>query len=195
MEKPAKMLVIRNITFIVEFEKVKNEGKYQELLTATMSHEMLTPLNSIINLSTFVEQKLSKLSEGKEARRTLRQSDNKGSEIAQSLQFVHIIRSSANILQYLIKDLIDLMNIKLNKFTSVVQPFSPLEACEDVLHCFEVQANEKNLYLRKHIHRESADRLAKVVSDKQRYQQILLNIIQNGVKFTYKGGIDIFLDY
>jgi len=58
-----------------------------------------------------------------------------------------------------------------------------------------VQANEKNLYLRKHIHRENAERLNKVVSDKQRYQQILLNIIQNGVKFTYKGGIDIFLDY
>ena len=28
MNKPAKMLVIRNITFIIEFEKVKNEGRY-----------------------------------------------------------------------------------------------------------------------------------------------------------------------
>lgn len=54
-EKPAKMLVIRNITFIIEYEKVKNENRYQELLTATMSHEMLTPLNSIINLSLYVE--------------------------------------------------------------------------------------------------------------------------------------------
>ena len=66
MERPAVMLVIRNITFIVEFEKVKNEGKYQELLTATMSHEMLTPLNSIINLSNFVEKKLTKIKSSKE---------------------------------------------------------------------------------------------------------------------------------
>lgn len=49
------MLVIRNITFIIEYEKIKNENMYQELMTATISHEMLTPLNSIINLSVFVE--------------------------------------------------------------------------------------------------------------------------------------------
>jgi len=35
-----------------------------------MSHEMLTPLNSIINVSTFVEQKLSKLNDAKRARRS-----------------------------------------------------------------------------------------------------------------------------
>jgi signal transduction histidine kinase len=49
------MIVIRNISVIIEFEKVKNENKYQELLTATMSHEMLTPLNSIINLAIYIE--------------------------------------------------------------------------------------------------------------------------------------------
>ena len=52
------MIVIRNISVIIEFEKVKNENKYQELLTATMSHEMLTPLNLIINLAMYIEQKL-----------------------------------------------------------------------------------------------------------------------------------------
>ena len=53
------MIVIRDISLIIEFEKEKNENKYQELLTATMSHEMLTPLNSIINLSMYLEQRLS----------------------------------------------------------------------------------------------------------------------------------------
>ncbi len=52
------MIVIRDISLIIEFEKEKNENKYQELLTATMSHEMLTPLNSIINLSMYLEQRL-----------------------------------------------------------------------------------------------------------------------------------------
>lgn len=54
------MLLIRNITHIIKYEKQKNEGLYQELLTGTMSHEMLTPLNTIINLSSFVEMKLQK---------------------------------------------------------------------------------------------------------------------------------------
>ena len=52
------MIVIRNISVIVEFEQVKSENKYQELLTATMSHEMLTPLNSIINLAVYLEGKI-----------------------------------------------------------------------------------------------------------------------------------------
>ena len=52
------MIVIRNISLIVEFEQVKSENKYQELLTATMSHEMLTPLNSIINLSIYLEDRI-----------------------------------------------------------------------------------------------------------------------------------------
>ena len=59
LQQTAKMIVIRDISLIIEFEKEKNENKYQELLTATMSHEMLTPLNSIINLSIYLEQKLS----------------------------------------------------------------------------------------------------------------------------------------
>lgn len=33
------------------------------------------------------------------------------------------------------------------------------------------------------------------MSDKQRYQQILLNIIQNGIKFTYQGGVEVVLDF
>lgn len=49
-ERPATLLLIRNITHIVNYEKAKNVEKYQELLTGTMSHEMLTPLNAILNL-------------------------------------------------------------------------------------------------------------------------------------------------
>ncbi len=37
-------------------------------------------------------------------------------DMKQSLNFLHIIKSSANILQYLVKDLIDLMNIRLDRF-------------------------------------------------------------------------------
>jgi signal transduction histidine kinase len=57
------MLLIRNITHIIKYEKQKNEGKYQELLTGTMSHEMLTPLNTIINLSNIVDLKLHRVSD------------------------------------------------------------------------------------------------------------------------------------
>ncbi len=44
------MLVIKNITQLVKYEKVKIENHFYELITATVSHEMRTPLNAIISL-------------------------------------------------------------------------------------------------------------------------------------------------
>ena len=100
-QQPAKMIVIRDISLIIDFEKEKNENKYQELLTATMSHEMLTPLNSIINLSVYIEQKLSKRQQRDELN-TVSDGSKGGStdkvDIKQSLGYIHIIKSSANIL-------------------------------------------------------------------------------------------------
>lgn len=58
--KTAIMVSISNITPIMNYERSKSENKYQQLLTATMSHEMLTPLNSIIHLTDFVEGEIVK---------------------------------------------------------------------------------------------------------------------------------------
>ena len=41
-------------------ERIRNYNKYLELLTNTVSHEMLTPLNSIINLSRMINEKIEK---------------------------------------------------------------------------------------------------------------------------------------
>lgn len=52
------MLLIKNISHIISAEKDKNVRKYTEMLTATISHEMMTPLNAIIGMATIVIQKL-----------------------------------------------------------------------------------------------------------------------------------------
>ncbi len=52
-----QLIIIKNISSIIDFEKQKNESKYQQLLLASVSHEMLTPLNAIINLSGIMKRK------------------------------------------------------------------------------------------------------------------------------------------
>ena len=104
-------------------------------------------------------------------------SSSEKADMKQSLNYLHIIKSSANILQYLIKDLIDLMNIRLDRFVQVTQLFSPITACNEVLQYFEVQSKEKGLYLRRTINSEARSKIFKIFGDKNRYQQILLNII------------------
>jgi signal transduction histidine kinase len=44
------MIIIKNITELVRYQQTERENKMYELFTATVSHEMRTPLNSIIGL-------------------------------------------------------------------------------------------------------------------------------------------------
>ena len=46
----AKIILVKSLTEITKYEKIKVENKFYEMLTATVSHEMRTPLNSIITL-------------------------------------------------------------------------------------------------------------------------------------------------
>jgi signal transduction histidine kinase len=44
------MIIMKNITELVKYQQTDRENKMYELFTATVSHEMRTPLNSIISL-------------------------------------------------------------------------------------------------------------------------------------------------
>jgi signal transduction histidine kinase len=53
------MVLFRNISHILQYENQKNQHKYQEMLAGTMSHEMMTPLNAILSMSTLIEKKFN----------------------------------------------------------------------------------------------------------------------------------------
>lgn len=44
------MILLKNLTPVIKYEKLKVENHYYEMLTATVSHDMRTPLNAIIGL-------------------------------------------------------------------------------------------------------------------------------------------------
>lgn len=57
------LIIIKDITSILNYEKQKSDSKYQSLLLGTVSHEMLTPLNSIIGLSNLLQLKNKPINE------------------------------------------------------------------------------------------------------------------------------------
>jgi signal transduction histidine kinase len=87
-------------------------------------------------------------------------------ECQTSLGYIHIIKSSANMLQYLIKDLIDLMNVKLDRFIKVCQPFNAIDACLEVLAFFEVQSREKGLLITHSVNDEALFRINELAGDR-----------------------------
>ena len=52
------MITVKDISYILAFEKAKLRSSFQQQLTSSLSHEKLTPLNSILNLSEIVLEQL-----------------------------------------------------------------------------------------------------------------------------------------
>ena len=50
--------MIRNVSYILEQQELKTRAMYDRMLGDTLSHELLNPLNCIINMSTCVEDEL-----------------------------------------------------------------------------------------------------------------------------------------
>lgn len=87
--------VIKDISNIIKYENVKNENQFYELLTATTSHEMRTPLNAIIGLLQYLDSFV---------------------ESERGKKLVKIIHNSALMLLSLVHDMLDLFQIKKGKF-------------------------------------------------------------------------------
>jgi signal transduction histidine kinase len=49
------MIVVKDMSPVIKYETVKLENHFYEMLTATVSHEMRTPLNAIIGLLSAIE--------------------------------------------------------------------------------------------------------------------------------------------
>ena len=55
--KDSYLIIIQNINDVINNQNHRMQSHYQEALTATISHEQLTPLNSIINFSKYLFEK------------------------------------------------------------------------------------------------------------------------------------------
>ena len=80
------LIMLKNLTKIIRLEKLQVENHFFEMLTATVSHDMRTPLNVIMGLLNALEG--------------LIQDEN-------CLRFLKIIRNSSNFLMFLVSDLLD----------------------------------------------------------------------------------------
>lgn len=91
------MIMARSITHLIRYEKLKLQNHFLEILTATVSHDMRTPLNAIMgigrNLEPFVKEQAG-------------------------ARYLRIMMNSAKLLNFLVNDLIDLFRIRNEKFSS-----------------------------------------------------------------------------
>ena len=143
-----------------------NEAKSQYV--ANLSHEFRTPLTSILG---FAKVLLEDSAIDTEERRAVKQ-----------------IASSADHLQSLMEDVLDLSKIEAGRIEIEPEPFDFAEAIQETVDRLRPQADVKNLDFRSTILAETP---LHVMLDRRRIIQILTNLIGNAVKFTEKGKVEV----
>jgi signal transduction histidine kinase len=137
---------------------------------ATVTHELRTPLHSIISygaliLEGFVEGELT----------------------AEQEEHIQFIVRRAEDLSRLVDDMLDLSKIEADRLEVKVEPLELESSLAEAVDQLKPMANTKGLQLTL----EVEDTLPKVLADSQRMRQVVINMVSNALKFTEKGGVTI----
>jgi len=153
-------------------KQLEMTSKYKSEFLANMSHELRTPMNSIQILSKL-------LAENKDKNLTTKQID-----------FANTIYSSGTDLLELINEILDLSKIEAGKMVLNLGELSLAQMQSYLKQNFEHMAEHKGLYLKINTEGEVPEN---IVTDRQRVEQIIKNLISNAIKFTSEGGITVSL--
>ena len=130
-----------------------------------MSHEIRTPLNAVIGMTELVL---------------------KGQLTAQQREFLSTVRDSGEALLSVINDILDFSKIEAEKFVLSAEKFHLRESLGDTMKSFAIPAHQQGLELVCHIHQDVP---AWVVGDYHRLRQIVVNLVNNAIKFTQRGEV------
>jgi signal transduction histidine kinase/CheY-like chemotaxis protein len=153
----------------IQVEKVKAESadKAKSQFLATISHEMRTPLNGIVGISELLgETDLN----------------------PEQLEMVKNLSYSSNMLHSLISDVLDLTTIEDENLELNENVFQLESEISDILEIFRPKIDSRKAFL--HLHHEHDERIPKVLyGDITRIRQVLVNLVNNGIKFTNDGSV------
>jgi signal transduction histidine kinase len=155
-----------------ETERAKAADRLKSAFLATMSHELRTPLNSIIGFSGLLHQGLA------------------GPVNAEQTKQLGMVLGSSRHLLTLVNDVLDLTKIEAGDLQVSFESFEVADALQRCRELLMPLAERKGLLLETRI---SAD-VGSIVSDRRRVEQVLINLVGNGIKFTDKGQVTVLAD-
>ena len=145
-------------------------SKAKEMFLSVMSHEIRTPLNAIIGLTNILSDE---------------------EQLESQNQSIKLLKFSSDNLLALINDILDFSKIEVGKMELESKKLSINELLKDIADSLTFKIKEKSIELK---YKVSSKIPALVRGDKTRLYQILINLINNAIKFTEKGFVEIVVD-
>jgi predicted ATPase/signal transduction histidine kinase len=147
-------------------QELQHATRLKDEFLATMSHELRTPLNAILGMSEALQE------------------DIFGAINPRQLNAISTIEQSGQHLLSLINDILDVSKITAGKLALNITQVSLTELCQSSLILIKQQAIDKQIQ----INTELPADLAPIAIDERRMRQVLINLLNNAVKFTPTGG-------
>lgn len=139
----------------------------KNVFLATISHEIRTPLAAILGTAELMRVNQENLE-----------------------SHLDVIQRNGSHLLSLIDDVLDLTKIEAQQLTVAKSVFSPVDELESAVAAVKTKAEHKKLYLNV----RCAPDIPKVFfSDATRFRQVIINLLNNAIKFTRKGGVEVYL--
>jgi len=149
-------------------EQLALSSKYKSEFLANMSHELRTPLNSLLILAKLLGDNVD------------------GNLTDKQIEFANTIHNAGAELLGLINDILDLSKVEAGKMSVHVAEIAVADELAALERSFAPVVEEKKLTFELDF---AESGLPRIVTDQQRLQQVLKNLLSNAFKFTEKGGV------
>jgi two-component system, cell cycle sensor histidine kinase DivJ len=149
-------------------EEARSAHETKSRFLAAVSHELRTPLNAILGFSDVLAGEYFGRLENDRQR-----------------EYVGLIRQSGGHLLSVVNAMLDMSKIEAGRYELLVEPFGAGDAIETCRAMLDLQARDKGVTLTARASRG----MPEVVADRRAVQQVLINLANNAIKFTDRGGV------
>lgn len=155
----------------LEEQKALAASEAMSNFLANMSHEIRTPINAVLGMDEMI----------------LRESDDE-----KILEYARTIEGAGRSLLALINDILDFSKIEAGSVEIIENGYDLSSMLADAINMVSLRAESKGLVLNTEVNPDIPDRL---YGDEVRIRQIVLNLLNNAVKYTESGSVTLKVDF
>ncbi|MFD0861115.1 hybrid sensor histidine kinase/response regulator [Sungkyunkwania multivorans] len=159
--------VITSQILDLQNQYLKEKEEFKNKFIANFSHEIRNPLTSVLTFCQMLEK----------TDLDLDQQD-----------YVNVIQSATDDLRKILEDILDLSKIEAGKLSLEIDVFDIHEELELIKFIYSAKCRQRQL----EFHCKIDEKIPRYVEgDKHRFKQVLVNLLENAMKFTHEGSITL----